>query len=148
MKNQMFLFLAFAFVLLCTSCNKEELLEPQDPAPTTIDYVSDNGDSTGASTRNTVIQITVQKTAVVQTTNQLNVTVSSSYDLSDVTLESSQTLTFADANNNETSLSFDVVNFVGAVGSLQANFSIGGNNLTGLELKDSQRIIIEDDLVH
>jgi len=151
MKNTI-LFLFLATTLIFTACSKAELLEPEPPAGVSLAnaerYYGPEGSETGASERSTLLQIAVEKVSEEETAGTLSLQLSTVYDLSEVTMESSQTLDFADANGNESTLTFAVQNYIGANGSLEVTFDLGGQSLSGLDVKTVQSFIIEDDLFH
>lgn len=150
MKILISLFTIAAF-LFFASCSKDASLSTEDAATrmgATWNTIELSDSSSGATTRSTVLQITVSKVLVQQISATLVTDLSSNYDLTGVILEDTQYLRFEDASGNESLLTFTVNNYLGDNGTLDVNFAIGGNDLTGLTLKTTQDIIIEDDLVN
>lgn len=149
MKN-LISFLSILAVLFFTSCTKEEVpqngrtIESVGAFWSTIDVLKAEGE---AAERSTVLQIAVSNVFVQANSGVLETTFSSNYDLTGIELEPIQYLDFEDANGNTVLLTFEVVSHVAGNGVLEADFSIGSNNLSGLTLKEVQDIIIIDDFI-
>ena len=62
-------------------------------------------------------------------------------------LETVQSLDFVDAAGNESTLTFNVNSFSYGTDILQVTYALGTHNVTGLQAKDLQNIIIMDEVV-
>lgn len=156
MKN-VFALLAFSILLLCVSCSKESIslpepdsiqaLQEQNAASSVKDDVPPLAEMTTNEPpvlASVTIQLPVVEMNSSEVAGELLVEFSGSYDFRGVVLEDTQYLVFEDANNQESTLTFQVNSYSGGNGTLDATFSIGGNDLTGLDLTGLQSIIIEE----
>lgn len=148
MKNLLNL-IALTTLLFFASCSKEAILEPQtlnvEKTETAAEAFSETKNTTPTITVNdAVIQINVEKITATATAGEYFVGFSSTHDFSNEILEANQDLDFTDQNGNETTLSFTVNSSNGGAGWLEVTFSIGGNDLSGLDLKSQQKIVTED----
>lgn len=165
MKNLIALF-TVALFLVFTSCTKEEImevepvsiqnstsqastmylgLEPEEDLPQAsvarINARTEQSDDTNFAQ---VTEVEVSKVSLSQGGDELLVYFESDSDFSNSTLSIIQYLDFVDSNNTDQTLHFGVNGFAYDNGILEATFAIGTNNLTGLQLKELQYIIIED----
>lgn len=123
-------FLLLVFVFILASCTKET------PNITRSNIVSE---------RSTILQLEVAKVSAVEDSGLLSVDFTTVHDFTDAVLEPTQYLNFEDASGNPSTLIFQVYSFTCSNGALQAVFTVGGNDLAGLSLREAQEIIIEDD---
>ncbi|MEL6925700.1 MAG: hypothetical protein AAFO94_16770 [Bacteroidota bacterium] len=143
----------FAFALFMTSCAKEEM-QPTEVATARIAAPSGTDGLAGPLSTNNGVQhtgqneseIPVNSVADIEQGGSIVVAFAANEDLSNTVLDDTQTLEFTDANGNHSSLNFDLNSYSGGDGVLLANFSVGTNDLTGLDL-DIAQIIIEDEMV-
>lgn len=159
MKNLMSLIIT-ATLFLLVSCSKEtvELPKPDtnlETASLKADLTTDNDDflaqpSTEAEAEHASITLRIQVSEVAnsEVADEYLVTFSGNYDFTGAVLENFQNLKFTDASGTESTLNFEVNNALGSNGTLEVDFAMGGNDLTGLTLAVSQEIIIEDYIVN
>ena len=137
-----------AILLVFTACTKEEIIIETE-TNTSLQARSIMEDQVNdVSNSNGTVEITVTKISSQETSSELQVDFSSNDDLTSVVLEGIQQLIFADANGDQVALTFDVNDFTGGNASLQVNFALDRNDLTGLTLESLQDIVIEDVIVN
>ena len=78
---------------------------------------------------------------------KLSVNFTSANSFFNIGLVENQVLNFVDGSGNESTLPFAVDGHNYSNGVLNVDFHIGGNNLSGLDLKVVQYIIIHDDVM-
>lgn len=126
----------FAIVIITitffASCSKEAIDLPSNQIETTV------------GERSTTLEMEVARVSAVEDSGLLTVDFTSAYDFTDAVLEPTQYLNFENTSGNASTLTFITDSFTGANGSLQAVFTVGGNDLAGLDLTVGQEIIIED----
>ncbi len=149
MKN-LFALLVLAFTLVLTSCTKEELIiedsaAVQTAAITEIELPEIEDDVVLASVGQNSVEVTYVSYTLVG--NQLIVDFTSNHSFFGVELEENQTLEFTDNNGGSSTLNFTVNDYTYSGGTLQVDFNLNGNNLGGLDMKSTQYIVIEDELV-
>lgn len=151
MKNLMSFF-ALTTLLFFASCSKEALIQPETAAAIEIETVNSMVQKSDTSmplespshARDNGINVTVSSQSSDGV--ELIVNFASSHNFTDSNLESTQNIDFTNGNGNTITLTFGVNSYSGGNGTLTVNFTIGGNDLTGLEMKTAQ-IVIEDTLI-
>ena len=142
----------FATLLLLASCSKEPMLQTEELLVQPVETVEKINQQSKtkeivniSSARGT--SVPVAKISSTVAGEDLVVDFSSSHNFIDSDLEAFQTLDFVDAGGNITRLTFEVNYYTGGNGSLNANFAIGGNDLSGLTIVVAQQIIIDDEVI-
>lgn len=155
MKNLITLFI-LAFFLVFTSCTKEELiLEPATIVETEIveqtmhsgrNEVKPFEDSMGESYM-TVNEVQIFQTSSFIENDELVIDFLTTNDFSNETLETTQHLDFIDTAGNSSTLTFTINNYTDSPGHLYVAYALGTNDVTGLQLKNIQYIIIQDTVI-
>ena len=150
MKNLMSFF-AIVSILLLTSCTKDNmLLEPIVDQTTETDeqaYMQDASSTMPmAQARGGSNEIAVTTSSSFQTPTELNISFTSSHDFTSTVIESTQEIDFEDGKGDTVTISFSVNSYSGGNGTLDVTLALGGNDLTGLTIKDAQ-IVIEDEII-
>ena len=151
MKNLKSLFV-FATLLLLASCSKEPILQTEELSVNpmhAVEKINQQSKNKQHISINSADGTSVPVTTISSTVagEDLVVDFSSSHNFIDADLEATQTLEFVDGGGRVTRLTFDVNYYTGGNGDLQANFAIGGNDLSGLTIVVAQEIIIDDEMV-
>lgn len=152
MKN-LFSLITLATILFFTSCGKEELIQPEHVSETRTANYSET--MLPAETNSEIFQGSFGETSQVEvaTVNssivggKLSVNFTSAQSFFNIDLVENQTLSFVDGSGNESTLPFAVDGHNYSNGVLSVDFTIGGNNLSGWDLKVVQYIIIHDDVM-
>ncbi len=152
MKNLMSFF-ALTTLLLFASCSKEALIQPETVAAAEIETVSSMSQKsdtpmpleTTSHARGNGINVTV--TSQSSDAVELVVDFTSNHDFTDSNIEATQTIDFTDGSGNTVTLTFGVNSYSGGNGTLNVHLAMGGNDLTGLEIKTTQ-IVVEDDVIN
>ena len=155
MRNFLFIFTS---LILLSSCMKEELeiiyekstsIETKDLQSESINYTRLNSEeevSVNTSFKSKSTEVTVITSS--QSESEIIVQFDGDYNFSNAFIFGIQLLDFVDGNGKNSTLSFDVNGYQGANGSLDVTYAIGGNDLTGLDLKTSQSIVIVDEEIN
>ena len=125
-------FLLLVSTLFFASCTKESITLPTEEIEATI------------KERSTTVEIEVSEISSSDNGTELFLDFSANFDFSEAIVEPIQYLTFSDGAGNTSTLSFSVNSYTGNNGSLQIEFTIGSNNLAGLDLTSIQNVIIDD----
>ena len=139
----------FATLLILTSCSKEEMLSTEQSQIIPIETVEKIKQYSKNQTIYNIASadgnsVPTSKISSEVVGEELIVDFSSSYNFTDADLAATQTLYFVDASGKSSALIFQVNFYTGGNGNLQANFAIGGNDLSGLTIVVAQQIITEE----
>ena len=139
----------FAALLLLTSCSKEEMLSTELAQINPIESVEKIDQHSKNQTIYNIASadgnsVPVSKISSEVVGEELIVDFSSSHNFTDADLAATQTIDFVDGSGKVSTLTFEVISYTGGNGDLQANFTIGGNDLSGLTIVVAQQIVIED----
>lgn len=152
MKNLFSLIVLTSFIFL-TSCTKEELfdtstnpIEAAEPTSKAMVAQAAKLSNPTAESRSGSNPVPVTKISSAVEGSTLAVVFSTAHNFTDANIEATQNLDFTDANGNTVSLTFSVSSYSGSDGAITVSYAIGGNNLGGLDLGDTQ-IVIEDIMV-
>lgn len=146
-------FFALTTILFFASCSKEAIIQPETIAQTDVELANSLLQKTNEfmSLENTPHSNAngINVTVTSQSTEGVGLTVdfTSSHDFTDSNLEATQNIDFTDGSGNTVTLTFGVNSYSGGNGTLQVNFAMGGNDLTGLGIKTTQ-IIVEDGVMN
>ena len=142
-------------VLMFNSCSKESLFEIEanpslgiqsEEVSTDLTFAPSEVPNIASIGGETTIQL--QVSANVETSGEYAVDFSGEADYSQMVLKGSQSLDFLDALSNTVTLSFQVNTSTGGLETLETNFAIAGHTLKGLQLKQTQQIVIEDVIIN
>lgn len=141
-------------ILFFTSCTKDSFLNddltPKTEQTAELNSSRGNGQSLDTDTQTTAFtetkDIAVTTMSSSQTASELTVDFTANHDFSTAVLINTQHIVFVDGNGNETTISLNVNSYTGGAGTLQVTFATSGASLGGLDLKDAQFIVIEEEI--
>jgi len=148
MRNLLIISVSFVLFAL-TSCTPEELIAPdfntlQNVANNTLTMLENNDLAVSNSSGNITVQTNIGEVTISTTNGEMTVEFTANYDFSNIIPESTQHLDFEDAQSNVSTLSLVINSYLGENGRFEVVFDLGANDLTGLDLGQTQAIIIED----
>ncbi|MEN0049638.1 MAG: hypothetical protein AAF806_21435 [Bacteroidota bacterium] len=132
-----------------TSCTTEELVAPnfstqQHAANNTLTMLENDDLVASNSSGNITVQTNIGVVTISTANGEMTVEFNANYDFSNIIPEGTQNLDFEDAQSNVSTLSLDVNSYLGESGRFEAVFDLGANDLSDLELGQTQVIGIED----
>ena len=148
------LIISVSFVLFALgSCTQEELAAPdfntqQNAANNTLTMLENDDLSVSNSSGNITVQTNIGEVTISTTNGEMTVEFTANYDFSNIIPENTQHLDFEDAQSNVSTLSMNINSYLGENGRFEAVFDLGTHDLSGLELGQTQAIVIEDLLVY
>ena len=148
MRNLLIISVSFVLFAL-TSCTQEELAAPdlnsqQHAANNTLTMLENNDVPVSNSSGNITVQTNIGEVTISTTNGEMTVEFTANYDFSNIIPESTQHLDFEAAQSNISTLSLDINSYLGENGRFEAVFDLGANDLSGLELGQTQVVGIED----
>ena len=141
-----------------TACTKESALH-SDPISSysltgdeSVDfnrqYSSTSVSVSGVDTTEVTVQLHVRATSLDTTTNELTVDYSSSFDFTNTLLPEDQDLDFEDTQSNTSTFSLTLNNATEIQTDLQITYDLEQRDLTDLELKETQMIVVQDIIIN
>lgn len=156
MKNLIALF-TLALLIALTSCTNDTFLQPEiepqsdiqtEETNTTMHHTSLDIEMEEEIEYTVVNHLQVNKVTYSEVDGELHIDFSSNHDFTSDVLEPDQQLTFVDNTNTEFTYDFTVNSFSGSNGSLSVAYAMNSQDLTGLQLKLTQYIIIVEEIVN
>ncbi|MEM8527946.1 MAG: hypothetical protein AAGG68_25115 [Bacteroidota bacterium] len=141
------LLISVSFVLFTLgSCSQEALdFNLQQDAPNNTLTMLENDDvPVSNSSQSITVQTNVGEVTISIADGEMIVEFTANYDFSNIIPESTQHLDFEDVQSNLSTLSLDISSYLGESGRFEAIFDLGTHDLSGLELTQTQAIVIED----
>lgn len=144
------LIISVSFVLFALgSCTQEELAAPhfntqRYAANNTLTILENNDLPVSNSSGNITVQTNIGEVTISTANGEMTIEFTANYDFSNIIPKNTQHLDFEDTQSNVSTLSLDINSYLGENGRFEAIFDLGTNDLSGLELGQTQIVTIED----
>ncbi len=145
-------------IILLSSCTKESPFFTENMAttmkstesqyPKQVKARDDTKPETTQLEGDTTVQLQVVSESIDPNTGIYSVTFGSDFDFTNTQPASSQLLDFIEGHGHHSSLSFLVSSYQGYNRAIELHFTVGVQQMSGLELSDSQQIVVEDVVIN
>lgn len=157
MKTSFFFALSIA-LLLTTSCTKESLFDLEvnpslasysEPSQTNASLFDTQIEPMSAlETFTSTVRLQQTNSFILSATNEYKVHFSNNYDFTGVQLKPTQMLNFKNPQGTPVTLAFEVNSYADNITFFEATYALGGQDLTGWQLEEMQKIVVEDVVVN